>query len=163
MVKFTATSWASGAHSALQARMQFHRERQCLPEFFPNVNRRSDATSAGARYGCARAQEAMKQGGNESREKFWSLRRSEGTGYIGIRRLQVRLLPAARAQWIEQRKNTRAADSRRRRFAEWRRRELLRTTVAGSSPASGESCCSSIGRARFTRAASSLCKKIPVW
>jgi len=45
------------------------------------------------------------------------LRRGEGTGYIGIRRLQVRLLSAARAavaQWIEQRTNTWAADSRRK-------------------------------------------------
>jgi hypothetical protein len=33
-------------------------------------------------------------------------------------------------------------------FAEWRRRELLRTTVAGSSPAGGESCRSSNGRAK---------------
>jgi hypothetical protein len=90
------------------------------------------------------------------------LRRGEGTGYIGIRRLQVRLLPAAQAavaQWIEQRTNTWADDSRRRKFAEWRRHELLRTTVAGSSPASGASYCSSIGRAKFARAASSLCKK----
>lgn len=46
-----------------------------------------------------------------------SLRRGEGAGYIGIRRLQVRLLPAAQAavaQWIEQRTNTWAADSRRK-------------------------------------------------
>jgi hypothetical protein len=156
MVKFTATSWASGAHSALQARMQFHRERQFLPELFSTVNRRNDATLANTCYGCASI-------GNEVRRQgLWSLRRGEGTGYIGIRRLQVRLLPAARAavaQWIERRTNTWADDSRRRKFAEWRRHELLRTTVAGSSPASGASCCSSIGRAKLARAASSLCKK----
>jgi len=52
-------------------------------------------------------------------ESLKSLRRGEGLGYIGLRRLQVRLLPVARAavaQRIEQRRNTWAADSRRKSF-----------------------------------------------
>jgi len=58
---------------------------------------------------------------------------SEGLGYIGLRRLQVRLLPVARAavaQRIEQRTNTWAADSRRKSLWCAEGERLLRSSAA---------------------------------
>jgi len=40
--------------------MQFHRERQFLPEFFSQLNWRSDAMLAIERYGCVWAPEVKK-------------------------------------------------------------------------------------------------------
>ena len=57
--------------------------------------------------------------GEKRLESLKSLRRGEGRGYIGLRRLRVRLLPLARAavaQRIEQRRNTWTADSCRESF-----------------------------------------------